>query len=92
MATTPRDNSGILSANKNKTKPVHPDKKGSATIGGVEYWISGWEKEGQYGPFLSLSFEKKEDQGRPPAPAAPRPRPPASPRPPRDDFEDDTPF
>lgn len=55
------DNSGIIFRNDRKEKPNHPDAKGSCTIGGVEYWISGWIKEGQKGKFTSLSFKPKEE-------------------------------
>ncbi len=55
-----RDNSGRLSRNDRKEKETHPDMKGSATINGVEYWISGWAKENDRGKWLSLSFEQKD--------------------------------
>lgn len=56
-----RDNSGTLSANQNKTKDNHPSHRGKATIDGVEYYISAWVKEGQYGRFFSLSFQPVEE-------------------------------
>lgn len=55
-----RELSGSLSRNTRKEKSMHPDYKGSALIGGVEYWISGWRKDGDDGPWVSLAFEKKE--------------------------------
>lgn len=55
------DNSGSVSRNDRKEKPTHPDIKGKATIGGVEYWIDGWQKEGERGKWYSLSFKPKED-------------------------------
>jgi hypothetical protein len=55
-----RDNSGSLSKNQRKEKETHPDYKGKATIGGIEYWISGWKKENDSGPWLSLAFEVKD--------------------------------
>lgn len=55
-----RDNSGSMSKNKRKEKDNHPDLKGKATIAGVEYWISGWKKDGDDGPWLSLAFEPKD--------------------------------
>lgn len=61
-----RDNSGRLSRNGRKEKETHPDMKGSATINGVEYWVSGWTKENDRGKWLSLSFEQK-DANRAPA-------------------------
>lgn len=54
------DNRGRLSRNERKDKETHPDMKGSATINGVDYWISGWTKENERGKWLSLSFEPKQ--------------------------------
>lgn len=72
------ENRGRLSRNERKEKETHPDMKGSATINGVEYWISGWTKENDRGKWLSLSFEQKEanrsNQGRDQR-RAPRPDP-----------------
>lgn len=61
------DNRGRLSRNERKDKDTHPDMKGSATINGVEYWISGWTKENERGKWLSLSFEAKQETKRPQA-------------------------
>lgn len=59
------ENTGTISKNKKKEKPNHPDITGRMTITEPgEYWISGWQKTGQSGPFYSLSFKKKEDQQR----------------------------
>lgn len=55
------DNSGILFKN-DKKNPKWPDYKGNAQVDGVEYWLSGWIKEGKKGRFLSLSFKAKDDQ------------------------------
>jgi hypothetical protein len=54
------DNSGSLSKNDRKEQPNHADYRGKATIGGVEYWISGWIKDGERGKWLSLSFKPKD--------------------------------
>lgn len=59
-------NTGMLARNERKEKPTHPDFKGSAVVGGTEYWISGWTKDGKPGSkmegrkFFSLSFEPKQ--------------------------------
>ena len=54
------DNSGSISKNPRKEKDSHPDIKGKATIGGVEYWVDGWQKEGENGKWYSLSFKPKD--------------------------------
>jgi hypothetical protein len=63
-----RDNSGSFSRNTRKEKETHPDYKGQAVIGGADYWVSGWKKDGDNGPWVSLAFELKKDK---PAAAAP---------------------
>ena len=70
MAYTQKDNSGSIFTNDRKEKETHPDSKGSALIGGVEYWVSAWRKEGKGGVrFLSLAFTPKQ---RPENATAPR--------------------
>lgn len=80
-----RDNSGVVFTNNRKEKDTHPDRTGSATVGGVEYWVSGWIKQDRNGKqFLSLAFKPKEGPRHTPrrpdiqppmgnAPVAPRP-------------------
>jgi hypothetical protein len=70
-----RDNSGSISANKRKEKETHPDIKGKATVGGVDYWISGWLKENDNGKWYSLAFEPKDAPAEAPKPAAQRQKP-----------------
>jgi hypothetical protein len=65
MAEYTNENSGALFQNDRRTKPSHPNFKGSCTIKTpdgelVEYWLSGWEKSGKKGPFISLALEPKE--------------------------------
>lgn len=60
-------NRGVIFPNDRKQKSSHPDFKGSCTIKTpdgelIEYWVSGWEKEGRNGPLMSLSFQLKEEQ------------------------------
>ena len=62
MSREQRDNSGAVFKNERKTQDNHPDRTGSAMIGGVEYWVSGWLKEGAKGPFLSLAFKRKDEK------------------------------
>lgn len=68
-----RDMSGSLSKNDKKEKESHPDIKGRATIGGVDYWISGWQKENERGKWYSLSFTPKDAANDQPAPRASKP-------------------
>jgi hypothetical protein len=61
MAFEPRDNSGALFLNDRREKETHPNAKGSAIIGGVEFWVSAWTKTDRNGAkFQSLSFELKD--------------------------------
>jgi hypothetical protein len=60
MAYEQRDNSGSLFRNDKREKETHPQAKGSAMIGGVEYWVSAWTKEARDGSkYQSLSFTLK---------------------------------
>ena len=46
---------GILGRNDRKEKDTHPDFKGNATIGGVDYWIDAWTQERKDGSGVSSS-------------------------------------
>ena len=83
MAFEPRDNSGALFVNDRREKDTHPNAKGSATIDGVEYWVSAWTKTDRNGKkFQSLSFEPKDKQQASRGGYAP----------PADDLSDEIPF
>lgn len=60
MAYEQKPNSGSLFVNDKKESDTHPDRTGSALIGGVEYWVSGWIKEGARGKWMSLAFKPKD--------------------------------
>ena len=77
-------NRGVLFKNDRKESDKHPAYKGSVNVGGVEFWLSAWIKEGAKGKFMSLSVSEKEQRQE----AAPS----RQQRPPADDFDDSTPF
>lgn len=59
---------GSIRANENKQTDNQPDYKGSITINGAKYWLSGWKKKDEETgkPWLSLSATAAEAK---PAPA-----------------------
>lgn len=77
--------SGVLFKNDKGDNEKRPDYKGSAEIEGVHYWVSAWIRDGAKGKFMSMKYEKKEQQptGSKPAPQQGVPAP---------DFDDDLPF
>jgi hypothetical protein len=56
------DNGGLLFRNHDKESDKHPDYKGSLTVGGTEYWLNAWIKDGKRGKFMSLSVKPKEQR------------------------------
>lgn len=52
-----KDNSGVLFRNTNKGKETQPDWKGSCKVGGVDYFLSMWQKDAKSGAgYFSLAF------------------------------------
>jgi hypothetical protein len=85
MAYEPKDNTGSVFTNKDKKTDKHPDRTGSARIGGVDYWVDGWINQDRNGkPYLSLKFKQKDGAARVPEPAERKPV--------ADDMEDSIPF
>ena len=61
MGYIQKDFTGSLFINDRKEKETHPDCKGTAVIGGVEYWVSAWSKTSTNGTqYQSLSFTQKQ--------------------------------
>lgn len=61
MAYEIKELTGSLFKNEHKEKDTHPNLQGSALIGGVEYWVSGWTKARDKGDkWISLAFNVKE--------------------------------
>lgn len=57
-----RDNSGILFRNTHGKSDKSPSHVGSLTIGGVEYDLAAWVKDGQKGKFFSLKVTPKSER------------------------------
>ena len=72
MAYEQRDMSGSLFKNERKTQPSHADYNGTIMVGGVEYWLNAWIKDGKRGKFMSLSVKPKEGRKQPDAPSRSR--------------------
>ncbi len=66
MAEKQYDNElrGALFKAREKRGERSPDYNGNCQIEGVEYWVSGWVREGRSGNFLSLSFQRKDANGQ----------------------------
>jgi hypothetical protein len=88
MAYEQKDMSGTLFVNDRKESDKHPDRTGTALIDGVSYWVSGWIKQGAKGPYMSMSFKRRDiqqqDQGSISQRAMPKAR--------NDDMNDEIPF
>ena len=62
MAYEPKDGSGALFRNDKGDNDKRPDYRGNLMVGGVEYELSSWIKEGQKGKWMSISAKPKEER------------------------------
>jgi hypothetical protein len=67
MAFELKDGQGTMFVNDKKGNDKAPDRRGELNIGGVMYEIAGWVKQGQRGPWISISCKPKEERAAPPA-------------------------
>ena len=87
-------NSGMLARNDKKETEKHPDFKGSINVGGVDYWLSAWVREGKPGgkmegrKYFSLSVTQKDAPISAPVAQKSAPKPKATSF---DQLEDDIP-
>lgn len=68
-----KNNEGVLFKNSKRDRDTSPHARGSATIGGVEYWVSAWtnKRRDSDDKYQSLKFTPKNDkqsQGYQPTP------------------------
>lgn len=82
MSYVQKEGQGSLFVNDKREKDSHPNLKGSITIGGVEYWLSAWTKQGERGKWISLSAQPKEQRPQQNKRREPEPM----------DMDDDIPF
>ena len=81
-----KDMSGALWNNDDKQKAEQPDWRGTVTVGGTQYWISGWKKVTKdRAEYISLSVRHKEQMPTRVADVQPIPLP-------AKDFDDELPF
>lgn len=64
MAEYDNNLSGVLFKNDKGDNEKRPDYKGSAEIEGVQYWVSAWIRDGAKGKFMSMKYERKEQQAQ----------------------------
>jgi hypothetical protein len=64
MAYEQKDGSGALFRNAKGDNPKRPDYRGDITLGGVQYELSAWLREGKKGKFMSLAGKLKGERPR----------------------------
>ncbi len=65
MAFQHKPNTGTLFRNDKKEKETDPNAKGSAFIGGVEFWIASWTNDKDGKKYQNLKFSRKDENKTP---------------------------
>lgn len=60
MSNYDNTNTGILFKNDVGDNPKRPAYKGKIDVGGVEYKLAGWIREGKAGKFISIKIDTDE--------------------------------
>lgn len=83
-------NRGVLFKNESKESDKHPDYSGNINVGGQEFFLDAWIKEGKASKkkFMSLSCKPKTRRASPPTGGKNDPRPATV----DNDFNDDIGF
>lgn len=84
MAYEQKPGQGALFKNDRKEKDTHPDYTGNINIGGTEWRLSAWIKDGKKGKFMSLAASEPYQKEQTPAKPAARQY--------RDDDDSEVPF
>ena len=71
MSDYDNTNRGALFKKTERKSDKHPEYDGPLNVGGVEYQISAWVREGKNGKFFSLSVKPKEERKEASGGAAP---------------------
>lgn len=62
MSNYDNTNRGALFKKTDRKNDKQPEYDGPLNVGGVEYQISAWVREGKNGKFFSLSVKPKEER------------------------------
>ncbi len=65
MAFEPKEGSGALFKNDKGDNSARPDYRGNVMLGGVEYELSSWIKDGKNGKWMSISGKPKDGSKAP---------------------------